>query len=49
MTPKEIAIKYVYGEHNALTDEQEVKDMIYDIEKCIEEIKIKELLIEKSK
>ena len=32
MTAKEIAEKYVYGRHDALTDSQEVKDMITDIE-----------------
>lgn len=32
MTPKEIAEKYVYGKHDALTDNQEVIDMIADIE-----------------
>lgn len=32
MTSKEIAEKYVYGKHNALTDKQEVEDMIKDIE-----------------
>jgi len=32
MTPKEIAEKYVYGKHDALTDKQEIKDMIKDIE-----------------
>jgi|DEB0MinimDraft_6_1074348.scaffolds.fasta_scaffold142692_2 hypothetical protein len=32
MTPKEIAEKYVYGDHDALTDKQEVLDMIKDIE-----------------
>ena len=32
MTPKEIAEKYVYGTHDALTQKQEVIDMIADIE-----------------
>jgi len=32
MTAKEIAEKYVYGRHDALTDSQEVKDMISDID-----------------
>ena len=32
MTPREIAEKYVYGRHNALTDAQEVEDMVKDIE-----------------
>lgn len=32
MTPREIAEKYVYGKHDALTDKQEVEDMITDIE-----------------
>ena len=31
MTAREIAEKYVYGKHNALTDKQEVEDMIKDI------------------
>ena len=32
MTAREIAEKYVYGKHNALTDKQEIKDMIKDID-----------------
>ena len=32
MTVREIAEKYVYGKHNALTDKQEVEDMIKYIE-----------------
>ena len=32
MTALEIAQKYVYGEHNALTDNQEIIDMTKDIE-----------------
>jgi predicted DNA-binding protein YlxM (UPF0122 family) len=35
MTPKEIAEKYVYVRHNALTDKQEVEDMVKDIEACL--------------
>jgi hypothetical protein len=31
-TPREIAEKYVYGRHDALTDEQEIRDMVKDIE-----------------
>lgn len=31
MTPEEIAHKYVHGEHGALTDSQEKKDMAKDI------------------
>ena len=31
-TSKEIAEKYVYGRHDALTDSQEIEDMIKDIE-----------------
>lgn len=31
LTPKQIAHKYVHGEHDALTDSQEKKDMIEDI------------------
>lgn len=31
MTSKEIAEKYVYGKHEALTDKQEVLDMINDL------------------
>lgn len=30
-TAEEIAIKYVYGNHNALTDRQEFEDMKNDI------------------
>lgn len=33
---KRIAVKYVYGNHDALTDRQEVKDMIKDIKELIE-------------
>ena len=32
MTPEQIAKKYVYGMHDSLTDNQEIKDMITDIE-----------------
>ena len=32
MTAEQIAKKYVHGMHNALTDNQEIKDMITDIE-----------------
>jgi len=35
MTPREIAEKYVYGRHNALTDKQEIEDMVKDIESCL--------------
>lgn len=31
MTPEEIANKYVHGDHDALTDSQEKKDMANDI------------------
>lgn len=31
MTPEEIAYKYVHGDHDALTDSQEKKDMAKDI------------------
>jgi len=31
LTPEEIAHKYVHGEHDALTDTQEKKDMAEDI------------------
>lgn len=41
MTPKEIAQKYVYGNHNALTDTQEVADMVKDIETCVSELQKK--------
>ena len=34
MTPLEIAQKYVYGEHDALTDNQEIIDMTKDIEQA---------------
>tara|TARA_B100000780_G_scaffold259705_1_gene210933 strand:+ start:401 stop:628 length:228 start_codon:yes stop_codon:yes gene_type:complete len=37
MTPLEIAQKYVYGEHDALTDNQEIIDMTKDIEQAIAE------------
>jgi len=36
MTALEIAKKYVYGNHDALTDRQEVIDMVKDIEAFIE-------------
>lgn len=42
MTPQQIAEKYVYGNHDALTQRQEVKDMIKDIEDCVQE-KVKEI------
>jgi len=32
MTAEQIAKKYVHGMHDALTDNQEIKDMITDIE-----------------
>ena len=32
MNSRQIAEKYVYGNHDALTDSQEIKDMIQDIE-----------------
>lgn len=35
-TSKQIAEKYVYGKHDALTDGQEIKDMVKDIEKILE-------------
>lgn len=35
MTAKEIAKKYVYGNHDALTDKQEVIDMVKDIEQLV--------------
>ena len=38
MTAKEIAEKYVYGRHNALTDNQEIIDMTEDINNLIKEI-----------
>ena len=37
MKPFEIAQKYVYGEHDALTDNQEIIDMTKDIEQAIAE------------
>jgi len=37
MTPFEIAQKYVYGQHDALTDKQEIINMIKDIEQAISE------------
>ena len=39
LTPLSIAIKYVHGLHDALTDDQEVKDMIADIETLISQRK----------
>lgn len=42
MTPQEIAKKYVYGNHDAITQRQEEKDMIKDIEECVQ-AKIKEV------
>ena len=38
---RQIAIKYVYGNHDALTDEQEVKDMTKDIIDLVKEIQAK--------
>lgn len=38
MTAKEIAEKYVYGRHNALTDNQEIIDMTEDINNLIKDI-----------
>ena len=35
LTPKEIAEKYVYGRHDALTDKQEVEDMAKDIDRLV--------------
>lgn len=45
MKPKEIAEKYVYGTHDALTDNQEIKDMVFDIEEyakdyCAKSVKL---------
>jgi hypothetical protein len=37
MKPFEIAQKYVYGEHDALTDNQKIIDMTKDIEQAIAE------------
>ena len=37
MEPLEIAEKYVYGNHDALTDSQEIKDMVFDIEEYAKE------------
>ena len=34
LTPLEIAVKYVYGNNDALSENQEVKDIIVDIENC---------------
>lgn len=36
MTAEEIAKKYVHGLHDALTDRQEIKDMMTDIENYAE-------------
>jgi len=35
LTPEEIAEKYVHGKHNALTDSQEKKDMVNDINRYV--------------
>ena len=35
LTSKEIAVKYVKGNHNALTDNQEIIDMTSDIDNLI--------------
>lgn len=32
LSAREIAEKYVYGRHDALTDRQEIEDMVSDIE-----------------
>lgn len=39
---RQIAIKYVYGNHDALTDEQEVKDMTKDIVDLLKNIKVED-------
>ena len=38
---RQIAIKYVYGNHDALTDEQEVNDMTKEIFDLVKEIQAK--------
>ena len=38
---RKIAIKYVYGNHDALTDEQEVKDMTKDIIDLVKQFEAK--------
>lgn len=38
MTPEEIAYKYVHGDHDALTDSQEKKDMAADIKDLIQTV-----------
>jgi len=43
MEPEEIAKKYVYGNHDALTDRQEIKDMILDIENYAKEYHAEQL------
>lgn len=46
MTAEQIAKKYVHGLHDALTDRQEIKDMMADIETYAEryhQAKLKEL------
>ena len=43
MTPLEIAEKYVYGKHDALTDNQEVIDITKDIEEAIIILKQKDM------
>lgn len=39
MTSREIAEKYVYGKHDALTDSQEIIDMIKDIEEYVSDLR----------
>ena len=41
MKVEEIANKYVYGNHDALTDSQEVKDMVEDINNHSKELLMK--------
>ena len=49
MTPLEIAEKYVHGNHDALTDNQEIKDMVKDIEECFLNLKLESIIKERKK
>ena len=45
MTELDIAKKYVYGKHDALTDNQEIIDMVKDITDLIKKDRAEQLLI----
>ena len=46
MTELEIAQKYVYGEHDALTDNQEIIDMVKDITDLIKKDRAEQLILQ---